>query len=82
MRVPPALRLIGKKPPEIGKEMRPANGWNFVPKNPGGGRSVGITDDTGEVFDALGIEMNFDVGMCGEAFELLDDAALGTMATI
>ena len=82
VRVPPALRLIGEKPPEVSEKMRAADGRNFVPKNPCRCRSIGVADDAGEIFHPLRIEMNFNAGTLTDALELLDDAALRTVAAI
>lgn len=79
--IPPAPNVIGKKPPNITDQMRPANGRDFVPKD-AARRRTAVANHTREILHALGIDVNLDSLLSRESLELFNDAAFCAVAAI
>jgi hypothetical protein len=80
-RIPPALEMIGGKPPKITEEVRPRKPGNFVPHQCALAFPW-IANNIGKVVDTLRVKMNFCSGLGYESFELFRETTLGAMPPV
>jgi hypothetical protein len=80
--VPESLHVVCKKPPEIRDDVRPGNSGNFMPEYAGLRRALWKASHPIEIINPLGVQVDFDAWLQGEAFEGFSDGSLRAVAPV